>query len=185
MKSSDAKDDATPAWYCVRTQTKREYLASKALGQLEGVETFCPRLRYKKVTRRGKVWWIEAMFPGYTFARFSRQEMERAVVHTQGVLSLLKFGQEAPAIPDRMITDLHHHIQNQLSEDGELLTLNPVINQGDEVEIAHGALQGLTGEVVEILPANERVKVLIDFLGQPQLVDADIFTLLLPNTPLP
>lgn len=185
MDDNNSTEDDPPAWYCVRTQSKRENLASKALAQLEGVETFCPRLRYKKATRRGKVWWIEAMFPGYIFARFSRIEMERAVVHTQGVMTLLKFGQEVPPIPDRLIEDLYQHIKDQESEDGELLTLTPIVKLGDEVEIAHGAMQGLTGEVMAVLPANDRVKVLIDFLGQPQLVDTDIFTLLLPNKPIP
>jgi len=67
-------DINSPAWYCVRTQTKREHLAAKSLKQLEGVEAFCPRLKYRKATRRGKIWWIEAMFPGYIFAFFARKE---------------------------------------------------------------------------------------------------------------
>ena len=39
-------------WYCVRTQTKREHIAAGHLRELEGVEVFCPRLKYRKATRR-------------------------------------------------------------------------------------------------------------------------------------
>ena len=185
MSSSHCTDDDAPAWYCVRTQTKRERLASKALQQLEGVDTFCPRLRYKKATRRGKIWWVEAMFPGYVFARFARLESERAVLHSQGVMTLLKFGTYLPVIPTSFIDDLHQYIRDQESEDPDLLTLQPTVKEGDVVEIAHGAMQGISGQVVEVLPAAERVKVLIEFLGSSHVVDADLFSLLLPNKPLP
>ncbi|NWK55567.1 hypothetical protein HW115_08085 [Verrucomicrobiaceae bacterium N1E253] len=185
MDESNSNEEDSPLWYCVRTQSKREHLASKALNQLEGVETFCPRLRYKKATRRGKVWWVEAMFPGYIFAKFIRKEFERAVIHTQGVMCLLRFGNEVPAISDTFIDELHQYISECESEEEGMLTLQPIIQTGDEVEIAHGALQGMSGKVVEIRPAHERVKLLIDFLGNEQVVDADLFSLLLPNKPIP
>ena len=72
-------------WYCVKTQTKREHIAAEHLRTLEEVEVFCPRLRYRKATRRGKIWWVEALFPGYLLARFDLVANERAVTYTQGV----------------------------------------------------------------------------------------------------
>jgi transcriptional antiterminator RfaH len=173
------------AWYCVRTQTKREHLAAKSLGQLEGVQSFCPRLRYRKATRRGKVWWVEAMFPGYVFAFFSRKTSERAVVHTQGVMKMLKFGDYMPEIPASFIAELCKLMEGQDGEDEGMLTLVPTVQEGDEVEFAHGALQGYQGKVVEVLPAAERVKLLIEFLGDTQVVETDLFSLFLPNKPLP
>ncbi|MBT8045500.1 MAG: hypothetical protein KJO79_11165 [Verrucomicrobiae bacterium] len=175
----------SPAWFCVRTQTKREHLAAMSLAQLEGVESFCPRLRYRKATRRGKVWWVEAMFPGYIFAFFSRLEHERQVVHTHGVMKLLKFGNYVPEIPSTFIADLYQQMQEQEEGEDDMLTLEPTINEGDEVEIAHGALQGVQGQVVEVLPAHERVKLLVEFLGNQQIVETDLFSLLLPNRPSP
>ena len=56
------------AWYCLRTQTKREHLAAASLWEIGGIEVLSPRLRYKKVTRRGKVWWVEPLFPGQLLA---------------------------------------------------------------------------------------------------------------------
>lgn len=174
-----------PAWYCLRTQTKREHLASKALKQLEGVQAFCPRLRYRKATRRGKIWWVEAMFPGYIFAFFSRRERERNVVHTHGVMKLLKFGDHVPEIPATFIAELIQQMENQNEGEDDMLTLNPTVKEGDEIEVAHGALQGFQGKVVEILPATERVRILVEFLGNQQIIETDLFSLILPNKPIP
>ncbi|MBT8036618.1 MAG: hypothetical protein KJO21_03645 [Verrucomicrobiae bacterium] len=183
VAETSTEDD--PAWYCVRTQTKREHLAAKSLAQLDGVQSFCPRLRYRKATRRGKVWWVEAMFPGYIFAFFSRQAHERAVIHTQGVMKLLQFGHYVPEIPPSFIADLCQQMVEQGGEEEEVLTLVPTVKEGDEVEFAHGAMQGMQGAVIEVLPATDRIKLLVEFLGDTQVVEADLFSLLLPNKPLP
>ena len=185
ITSRPPADDNEPAWYCVRTQTKREHIASKSLNQLEGIETFCPRLRYKKATRRGKIWWVEAMFPGYIFAYFVRKDKERLIIHTHGVMTLLKFGTHVPTISSTFIAELCQQMQDQETGEDDMLTLQPTVQKGDAVEIAHGAMQGISGEVVEVLPANERVRLLIDFLGNPLVVDADLFSLILPNKPIP
>ena len=183
--SSAEKDLDTPAWYCIRTQTKREHLSAKSLQQLEGVEAFCPRLKYRKATRRGKIWWVEAMFPGYIFAFFSRKENERKVTYTHGVMSLLKFGNYVPEISATFIAQLIEQMEKQGCTEDSTLTLEPTVKEGDEVEIAHGPMHGIQGKVVEVLPSSERVKLLVEFLGSSQLVDADLFSLLLPNKPIP
>jgi transcriptional antiterminator RfaH len=67
----------------------------------------------------------------------------------------------------------------------ELVTLTPIIEIGDEVEVAHGPFQGMQGTVISIPSATERVKILIEFLGNPQAVDMDLFSLLLPRRPTP
>ena len=185
QEPSSAPDKDTYAWYCVRTKPKREHLAAKSLDQLEGVKSFCPRLRYRKATRRGKVWWVEAMFPGYIFAFFNHHENERNVVHTHGVMTLLKFGNYVPEIPDTFIAELHQQMQEQQEGEDDMLTLEPNISEGDEVEIAHGALRGFQGTVVEVLPSHERVKLLVEFLGNQQTVETDLYSLLLPNKPIP
>ena len=172
-------------WFCVRTQTKREHIAAGHLRELEGVEVFCPRLRYRKATRRGKIWWIEPLFPGYVLARFDLAEMERAVTFCHGIRGLVRFGSEIPAVPDSFVESLRTEVRNRAGEDEELFSVSPVIEAGDEVEIAHGPLQGMRGTIVSVAPAAERVKILLDFLGQPQAVDVDLFSILLPRRPTP
>lgn len=183
MSNPQAK---APAWYCVRCQTKREHIAAQHLRELEGIEVFCPRLRYRKATRRGKIWWMEPMFPGYLLAKFVMADMERAVTFCQGVRGLVRFGPEIPAVPESFVEALRHEIvSRQGAEADELVTLTPTIELGDEVEIAHGPFQGMQGTVVAVPSATERVKILLEFLGKPHAVDMDLFSILLPRRPIP
>ena len=173
------------AWFCVRTQTKREHIAAGHLREMEGIEVFCPRLRYRKATRRGTVWWIEPLFPGYLLARFNLMESERAVTFCQGVRGLVRFGPEIPSVPESFVQVLRDEIGSRETTDLEILTVAPAIECGDEVEVAIGPLAGMRGVVVAIAPAAERVKILMDFLGQPHAIDMDLFSILLPRRPIP
>jgi transcriptional antiterminator RfaH len=175
-----------PEWFCVRCQTKREHIAASHLRELEGVEVFCPRLRYRKATRRGKIWWVEPMFPGYVLAKFCMSEMERAITFCQGVRGLVRFGSEIPPVPEAFVEAMKREILNRKgAEVEELVTLTPVIEIGDEVEVAYGPFQGMQGTVIAVPSATERVKILIEFLGNPQAVDMDLFSILLPRRPTP
>ncbi|MEM1083919.1 MAG: transcription termination/antitermination NusG family protein [Verrucomicrobiota bacterium] len=183
-----SEDKDKPQWYCVKTQTKREHIAAGHLRELEGVEVFCPRLRYRKATRRGKIWWVEALFPGYILVKFVMTDSERLVTYSQGVRGLVKFGSEVPPVAGSFVETLRHEITRSVEEeDGveDTLTVGPQVESGEEVEIASGPLGGFQGKVVSILPGKERVRVLLDFLGQPQIVEVDLFSLLLPRKPLP
>ena len=97
----------------------------------------------------------------------------------------MRFGAEIPAIPESFVESLRAEVRNRSEDDEELFSVTPVIEAGDEVEIAHGPLQGMRGMIVSVAPAAERVKILLEFLGQPQAIDVDLFSILLPRRPLP
>lgn len=174
-----------PRWFCVRTQTKREHIAAKHLLELEGIEVFCPRIKYRKATRRGKIWWMEPLFPGYLLAKFNLEEMERAVKFCHGVRGLVRFGNETPAVPEEFVTALIQQVHSQLGDGDDVITLSPKLDVGDEIEVATGPFQGMKGTVQSIAPAAERVNVLLEFLGNVQPVSLDLFTILLPSKPIP
>ena len=88
-------------------------------------------------------------------------------------------------MPDSFVESLRQEVRARSEGDEELFSVSPVIETGDEVEIAHGPLQGMRGTVVSVAPAAERVKILLEFLGQPQAVNVDLFSILLPRRPVP
>ncbi len=176
-------DPTKPAWFGVRTQTKREHIAAEHLRAIENVEVFCPRIRYRKATRRGKIWWLEPLFPGYVMAKFNLAEMERAVTFCQGVRGLVRFGSGIPSIPEKFIESLRQEVQARQASDDGVFTVSPTIEIGDEVEIAVGPFRGMKGTIITVPSAVERIKILIEFLGQPQAVDMDLFSILLPRRP--
>lgn len=177
--------NTTDQWFCVRTQTKREHIAAKHLREIDGVEVFCPRIKYRKATRRGKIWWLEPLFPSYLLAKFDLTEMERAITYCQGVRGLVKFGSETPPVPEVFVTSLIEEVARQSDEESELITVSPELSPGDEVEVANGPFQGMQGTIQSIAPATERVSILLEFLGQVQPVSLDLFSILLPKKPIP
>lgn len=173
-----------PAWYALRTQLKRERLAALNLRQLEGVEVFLPRLRYQKATRRGRVWWVEPLFPGYLLARFPLVELGRAVTYTAGVSRLVRFGDEVPEVPESLVRQLKEEVSRVESGDEEIV-VGWKVNVGDEVEVADGPLKGTEGRVAEVRPGAERVSLLLEFMGEVKPVEVSLFSLILASPEIP
>jgi len=155
-----------PAWYCLLSRPKSEHLAAAHLRKVEGVETFCPRLRFRRVTTRGRVWFTEALFPGYLFARFVAADSLGLVRYSTAVTGVLHFAGRVPVISDSEVA----HLRSLLDED-ETKILDEPLCSGEEVEIASGPLRGFHALVTRVLPARERVKILLEFLGQQREVE--------------
>ena len=160
-QTSVEQSDTKPSWYCLRSQPKHEHIAGTHLCSLDRVTVFCPRVRFKRTTRRGLVWVTEAMFPGYLFAQFELGKKHLQVSYAQGVRSIVRFGDRYPTIEDEVLAPLR-----DLTGVTEVKELNNEISQGDQVKIAEGVFFGLEAVVTQVLPAKERVKVLMDFLGR-------------------
>lgn len=153
---------ATPLWFCLRTQPKHENCAAVGLRRQMQVACFSPRLRYRKATRRGAVWFVEAMFPGYLFAEFVYSEQHRRVESLPGIQGIVHFGDFIATINADTVAALQ-----QRAGDEETVTIDPEIQAGQSVRITEGPFQGLEVLVTRLLPAKERVQVLLEFLGRP------------------
>ena len=158
-----------PAWFCVRSKPKHEHIAAGNLRQLLNLEVFNPRIRFKRPSRRGPVWVTESMFPSYIFAQFPWKGMLEAVRHTFGVAGVVHFGQFWPVLAEETIAELQH-----LVGDEEVRLVEPSVKVGEQVEIAEGAFAGFQGIVTRVMPAQQRVAVLLDFLGRQSTVELTI-----------
>lgn len=172
------------AWYVLRTQVKRERLAAMNLRQLEDVEVFLPRLKYQKTTRRGRVWWVEPLFPGYLLAKFSLVEMGRMVTYAGGVSKLISFGEDVPQVPESFVRKLQEEVARVESSDEEIV-VSWKVDVGDEVEVAGGPFQGMEGQVVDVRPGAERVSLLLEFLGEAKPVEVSLYNLILASPEIP
>lgn len=166
-------DDCTPsnqkqlAWFCIRTQPKREHIATANLRKIDGLEVLCPRIRFKRATRRGPVWVNEALFPGYLFAKFDWLPLKKAVQASHGVSTIVHFGAKWPTIPEYIIEEL----RQSLGDDDVASPAEEFI-PGEEIGITGGPFNGLRALVTFVFPAGERLRVLLSFLGQ--LVSLDL-----------
>ena len=154
-------------WYCLRTRGKQEHLAAAHVRLLEGVAVFCPRIKFRRSTKGAAIWVTEALFPGYFFARFCLREMLPSVRSAHGVISVVRFGEWYPEIADSIIEELRVETENRAV--GE--SVSPWA-PGDRVRIVGGALAGLKAVVTQVLPGNERVRLLLDFLGRETVAEA-------------
>src|SRR6266702_8086274 len=105
-RAEAAPSSGVPAWFCVRTQPKHEHIAAGHLKKEPDIQVFLPRIRFKRSTRRGPVWFTEALFPNYLFARFDLAACLRKLHHLQGVRGVVHFGEQWPTIPDDVIAEL-------------------------------------------------------------------------------
>jgi transcriptional antiterminator RfaH len=167
-----------PFWFCLKAQPKREHFAAIGLRKQFNITCFAPRLRVRKLTRRGAVWFVEAMFPGYFFAQFDYVNQRRAVEHAPGVRGLVQFGDRLATIDATTIDGLRRRM-----EADEIVTIDPELKVGQEVQIAHGPLQGLEVLVTQLLPASERVRVLLEFLGRSVQMEVSKTTLIQRRLP--
>jgi transcriptional antiterminator RfaH len=153
-------------WYCVRARPRKERIAAGCLASLHGLEVFCPQIRFQRRTVRGRVWFQEAMFPGYFFARFDLFEAKRMVSYAPGVLNIPMFDGRIVPIPDRVIESL----RSELDAESVVKAVEP-LQVGEETTILDGSMRGLKVKVIKLLPAQGRVGVLLEMLGT--LVEAE------------
>src|SRR5215210_7146750 len=93
----------TKGWYLVYAKPRQESVAQTNLVR-QGYETYLPLVR-QTVKRQGRrVTVVGPMFPRYLFIRLDTQSDNWAPIRsTLGVVSLVRFGQQAPQVPDALV----------------------------------------------------------------------------------
>jgi transcriptional antiterminator RfaH len=155
-----------PAWFCIRTQPKHEHIAAAHLKN--DAEVYLPRIRFKRSTRQGPVWFTEALFPNYLFARFELRTSLRKVHHARGVRGVVHFGDQWPSVPAKAIEELRSTVGAD-----EIHIIPEELRAGDPVEISGGVFHGLTAVVTRAMPGRQRVAVLLEFLGRQTMVEIE------------
>lgn len=168
-----------PCWYCVRTKPKNEKTTSFLLRSEVGIEVFCPFIRFERARRTGRTWVTEAMFPGYLFARFSFISQSRRILAIRGVTSIINFGGRPAAVHDDIVVALRAAVRDE-----ETIVIQSDISVGEEVNLVAGPFKGLRAVVTKVLPARQRVAVLLEVLGMEREVEVSTDALL-PDIPHP
>lgn len=127
-----------PLWYALRVRTKCEKIVDVCLGQRD-VEHFLPL--YKKQTQ-----WSDRvrtslvpLFPGYVFARFSRERLHR-VCTIPDFMYILGRGSVPEPLEEEEIVAV-----KRLVADGADVGPWPFCTAGQVVEVIRGPLIGLRG----------------------------------------
>ncbi len=155
-------------WYCVHTAPKQESKVVKLLEREVRCEIFAPKIRFRRNRAGRPIWWTEALFPGYVFARFDYFRQHRQVRALPGVATIVQFGKDPASISDQTLAQLRESIGGS-----DTLVVSGVASETSEVLIVSGPLRGLQLLVTRVMPARERVAVLLDILGSEREIELD------------
>lgn len=155
-------------WYCIHAAPKQENKVALLLQRDLTLEVFAPRIRFRRMRAGRPLWATEALFPGYIFARFDYLERRRQINALPGVTSVVHFGEQVSPIDDAVMTELR-----ALVRDNETVEVTAEPQPGSEVVITGGSLRGLRVLVTRVMPARQRIAVLLELLGSQREVEIE------------
>lgn len=146
-------------WYAVYTRPRAEKLVCDRVVEM-GAEVFLPLQKTYRIWSDRKKLVIKPLLSSYLFVKTSGKE-KGEIVKVAGVVKYISFEGHAVAIPENQINNLRLIVNSDARIDVTTEQFDP----GDKVEVMHGALCGLTGELIKI-GSKSRVIVRIDRLDQ-------------------
>lgn len=165
------------AWYCARSKAKHEHIAAANLRKYLDLEVFHPRLRVERATQRGVMRVIEPLFPCYLFVKCVLEEKLALIQRTSGIVGMVRFGGRVPQVADSVIAELEECFVADAP-----MTVERRIAPGDEVALVDGVFAEGRAVVLRVMPARQRVQVLLDILGRPTSVEVDFTSVVLERT---
>ena len=125
-------------WYALRTRSRHEKMVRDQLVQ-QGIEPLLPTVKRLNQWKDRKKEVEVPLFSGYCFVRFT-SDQKLPVLKTVGVVDIVGGGQRPEPIPDEEIMAIQTLIASVLPYDP-----HPYLQEGMEVEVIRGPLQGLHG----------------------------------------
>ncbi len=162
----DRLDAHEARWFALRTANRHEKLAAKLLVR-EGIATYLPLQKVKRVYRTKIVSRELCLFPSYLFVHICKEEAK--FVHENPYTHFVRIGQTRLDIPQSDI-DLMRQIT------GEDLEWEPIATkhwqENDPVELVGGSFTGLKGHFVTHKNKNQFVISIesLGLLGMGQLI---------------
>jgi len=156
-------------WYALRSKPRKEEVVWRQVLS-QGFEIYYPRLRVNPVNPRSRK--LRPYFPGYLFLQADLDDVGLSIFrwmpHTLG---LVNFGGEPAIVPENLIHAIRKRLDEINSAGGEVFDgLQP----GDPIYIVDGPFKGYEAIFDSRLPGRERVRVLLELLGNQRLVPIEL-----------
>ena len=152
-------------WIVVRSKPRSEKIAYAQLKE-KGIEAYLPLLKERRKWSDRKKWVEFPLFSSYLFAKI---EIKNSifVLQTNGVNSLVKFGEEIAIVQDEVVNAIKLAIDG-----GYQLTPAEYFIAGNAVEVIEGPMRGVKGIVAQ-LKGKDRLVIKIDAIQQALSIDID------------
>lgn len=155
-------------WYAVHCRPFRERLAATALTKHLGLTVYLPEIKQR--LRSGTAY--APFFPRYLFVQADLVAVALSRINAiPGVVRLVSLGLAPQPLTAALIEELRRRV-DELNQQGGLPGHS--FRPGSLVRLKEGPLQGLEAVFVGPLRPRERVRVLIEFLGRPQVAEVPV-----------
>ena len=147
-------------WYLIQLKPNSHRLAERNLNR-QGFETFFPMQEVMNRKASRFVNDFRPLFPGYMFVSVKTELTPwREINSTKGVSRLLSFNGQLKPLPLPLISGL----KLRCDPSGKMLPPKR-LHRGDQVEILKGPFANFIA-TVEIIDTEQRIWVLMEFMGQ-------------------
>lgn len=156
-------------WYALRSKPRKEDVLWRQI-RARGLEVFYPRLRVNPVNPRSKK--VRPYFPGYMFVYADLEEKGQSTFNWMPhAIGLVSFGGEPAVVPENLIHAIRKRVEEIAAAGGEVLD---GLKKGDVVRIQDGPFKGYQAIFDDRLPGTERVRVLLELLGNQRRVPVEL-----------
>lgn len=163
-----SEDIKSALWYVVHAKPQQELLAVSMLEEKLHLNVYLPEVKQK---HRGKM-QLRPFFPGYLFVEADLNEVEYTAINsTPGVIRLVAFDNEPLPLESDAIENLRTELERLNFEGGLPAT---TYQPGESVRLTQGPFKDLQAVFVKHMTPNDRVVVLLRFLGQENEVQLDL-----------
>jgi transcriptional antiterminator RfaH len=153
-------------WYCFQTLRKKEHHAAQQIRQRVGVDVLCPRIRYQRISKKGIGKYAEALFPNYLFVCCNLELHLRHVLAMSGISRAVRYGDRIAEVPEVLVSSLMALFPAEIRD----VTV-PALEPGQEVTLTEGPFRNLKVIVESYVPAKNRIRVLLEFLGRDMTIE--------------
>jgi len=132
----------------------------------QGIQSFCPTIKIRPKNPRARK--IVPYFPGYVFVHIDLDEVGISTLNWMPYgTGLVSFDGIPASVPEVLIHEIIHKVDELNSHCGQPLL---GIKTGDRVQIESGMFEGYEAIFDTGLSGNERVRVLLQLMGQNRSV---------------
>ena len=152
-------------WYALQTKPRKERVLHQQVISRK-IECFFPRVKVNPINPRAAK--VHPYFPGYMFVRADLEEQGYSKFQwLPNSLGLVLFGGEPALVPNNLIVEIKKKVEQIAAAGGVVLD---GLKKGDKVRIQSGPFKGYDAVFNEQLSGSERVKILLAFLNDRQIL---------------
>jgi transcription antitermination factor NusG len=156
-------------WYALRSKPRKEDVVWRQVVN-QGYEAFYPRLRVQPVNPRSRK--LRPYFPGYLFVKVDLEEAGLSIFQWMPhAIGLVSFGGEPASVPPNLIGEIRKRVSEINAAGGEVFD---GLKAGQVVRISEGPFKGYDAIFDARLPGTERVRVLLELLGNQRQVPVEL-----------